>query len=179
MTFQTNRANFVASSEEALFDVSELFFSRTDARGVIACGNEVFRRVSGYTWDELINAPHKIIRHPDMPKGVFHILWDRIQRGIPTGAYVKNRAKDGRYYWVFAVVSPVEGGYLSVRLKPTSDTLKDVVDLYSEALAVETEKNVSPQESATSIRRKLAEAGFPELRRIFRVRHRQRDDSAR
>ncbi len=142
------------------FDISEVFFSRTDERGVIQAGNDVFRRISGYSWDELLNAPHKIIRHPDMPSGVFHILWDRIKRGLPTGAYVKNRAKDGRYYWVFAVVSPVEGGYLSVRFKPTSPLLDTVRAAYFEARAAEMADNLTPAQSAARIEGGLRDLGY-------------------
>ena len=58
-----------------------MFFSRTDERGIIRNGNYVFRRVSHFEWDELSGAPHKIIRHPDMPSAVFHIMWKRIQNG--------------------------------------------------------------------------------------------------
>ena len=91
---------------EAPFGLGEVFFSRTDQRGVIKTGNYVFKRVSNYEWEELIGAPHKIIRHPDMPKAVFWLLWDAIAKGKPVGAYVKNRAKDGLHYWVYACVVP-------------------------------------------------------------------------
>ncbi|HPE46849.1 MAG TPA: PAS domain-containing protein [Hyphomonas sp.] len=96
---------------ESRFEFNELFFSRTDESGIIKFGNSVFQRVSVYEWDELLNKPHKIIRNPDTPRAVFRLLWDSIKSGSPIGAYVKNRAKDGRYYWVFAIVTPVEGGY--------------------------------------------------------------------
>lgn len=161
MTFHTASQSFSAHQEEASFDVSELFFSRTDERGVIQAGNEVFRRISGFEWDELINAPHKIIRHPDMPKGVFQILWERIQRGLSTGAYVKNKAKDGKHYWVFAIVTPIEGGYISVRLKPTSPVFETVKAAYAEALAKEQSEGLTPEQSAASIRAHLGTLGFP------------------
>ena len=112
------------------FAIEELFLSRTDERGVIQSGNSVFARLAGYEWKELIGAPHRLIRHPDMPKGVFHLMWETLKAGHSFGGYVKNRSKDGRYYWVFAVVVPVEGGYLSVRLKPSAGVLDEVVKLY-------------------------------------------------
>jgi PAS domain S-box-containing protein len=108
------------SNSEAMFQISEAFYSRTDKRGVIQSGNDVFQRVAGYEWDDLIGAPHKLIRHPDMPKGVFQLMWDRIKEGKPTGAYVKNRRICGRFYWVFALIAPTEDGYISTRIKPTS-----------------------------------------------------------
>ncbi len=88
---------------EVPFDFDELFFSRTDKRGKIRSGNSVFHRISRFEWDELLGKPHNVIRHPDMPRGVFWLMWERIRRGLPTSAYVKNRAKDGRHYWVYAI----------------------------------------------------------------------------
>ena len=161
MSRQDFTSSTVTSKEEAPFEINELFFSRTDDRGVIISGNEVFRRISGYTWDELVGAPHKIIRHPDMPKGVFYILWERLKRGLATGAYVENRAKDGQYYWVYAIFSPVDGGYVSVRLKPTSSLFESVITLYAEALNREQEDGLLPVESAENIRAKLRDLGFP------------------
>ena len=77
------------------FKVSEAFFSTTDTRGVIQAGNRVFSRISGYTEAELIGKPHNIIRHPDVPRAVFKLLWDTLEAGQPICAYVKNMAKDG------------------------------------------------------------------------------------
>ena len=145
---------------EVPYFVEELFFSRTDERGIIRFGNSIFRRVSGYTWDELFRRPHNIIRHPDMPKAVFWLLWDTIKRGEPIGAYVKNRAKDGRHYWVLAIVTPVEDGYLSVRLKPTSDLLPVVAREYRNLSALETEQRLKPEKSAELLLKRLGELGF-------------------
>ncbi|MCA0044333.1 PAS domain-containing protein [Celeribacter litoreus] len=161
MSIHPRGGNFSVSTQEVPFEFSELFFSRTDTRGVIASGNEVFRRISGFSWEELVGAPHKIIRHPDMPKGVFYILWERIKKGLPTGAYVKNRAKDGKYYWVYAVVSPIPGGFLSVRLKPSSEMFGQVQALYASILGRETEEGLTPEESASAIRKALRYLGFP------------------
>lgn len=161
MSLQYSTTSFAAQNDEAPFKIEELFFSRTDDRGVIAAGNEVFRRVSEYSWEELVGAPHKVIRHPDMPKGVFYILWERIKKGLATGAYVKNRSKDGRYYWVFAIVSPIEGGFVSVRLKPTSKVFESAKAAYAEFLKYEETEGVTPEQSAAAIRAKLRELGFP------------------
>lgn len=145
------------------FHISELFFSRTDGRGVIASGNAVFRRVAGYGWDEVIGAPHKIVRHPDMPKAVFWLLWDRIKAGEPIGAYVKNRTKGGGYYWVFAVVMPIPGGYLSVRLKPSSDLFEKVQTVYATRCAAEqaATPDIPPEESAAALLHTLKKLGYP------------------
>lgn len=146
---------------EKPFDVQEIFFSRTDARGVISAFNSVFMRIAGYSADDLLNAPHRIIRHDDMPKAVFWLLWTAIQSGKPIGAYVKNRAKDGRFYWVFAVVTPVEGGYLSVRLKPTSAILAVVEREYAALRQIEKLEKLSPEDSAMRLLERLATLGFP------------------
>lgn len=146
----------------APFSERELFFSRTDERGVILSGNGVFQRVADYPWDKLIGAPHKIIRHPDMPRAVFWLLWQTIQAGKPIGAFVKNLAQDGLHYWVFATVSPVGEGYLSVRLKPTSPLLPVVEAEYAKLRAMEQEENLSPEVSGHRLLARLEEMGFPD-----------------
>lgn len=124
-------------NEPREFEVGELFFSTTDLKGRIQRANDVFERIAAYSWAELSNKPHNIIRHPDMPRIVFQILWDYIQSGRPVVAYVKNLAHDGRYYWVVALVTPAEGGYLSVRFKPTSPIRDKIEHLYKELRAIE------------------------------------------
>lgn len=147
------------TSGEAPFEIDEIFFSRTDVRGVIAAANDIFCRIADYELDALIGAPHKIIRHPDMPKGVFHLMWDRIKQGQTVGAYVRNRARDGLSYWVFAVVAPVEGGYLSTRIKPTGPTLETISALYADLRAREGAGRLSPEESAAALVEALAPLG--------------------
>ena len=127
----------VSEDREAPFTVEELFFSTTDRRGRIRSGNQVFVRTSGYARDELLGRPHNLIRHPDMPRTAFWLLWRAISDGEPFAAYVKNRAKDGAYYWVLAYVVAAADGYLSVRLKPTSALFEVVQQVYGEMLAVE------------------------------------------
>ncbi|OCW57218.1 hypothetical protein AWJ14_11560 [Hoeflea olei] len=154
----------LAGEREAAFGFDELFFSRTDTRGKIASGNAVFRRISRYDWDELLGSPHNIIRHPDMPRGVFWLMWDQIRQGRPIGAYVKNRAKDGSAYWVFAIITPVEGGYLSVRLKPGSPLLAQVAAEYHALLAAERDEGLAPAASAQRLLGRLAALGFADYR---------------
>lgn len=147
------------STSEALFHLSELFYSRTDERGVIEAGNSVFQRVAGHEWDDLIGAPHKIIRHSDMPKGVFQLMWDTLKDGQPMGAYVKNRRKDGRYYWVYALVAPVDGGYVSTRMKPTSELHQKVIEVYKELLQEE-QNGLNPKASSERLLEMLKNLGF-------------------
>lgn len=146
--------------EESPFADGELFFSRTDPHGVIRHGNAVFQRVSRYDWDELIGKPHKIIRHPDTPRAVFWLLWDTIRRGEPVGAYVKNRAKDGCYYWVFAIVTPVEDGFLSVRLRPGGPLFETVRAVYQACAEAERAEDLAPEASAARLLACLGELGF-------------------
>jgi hypothetical protein len=80
MSFVEKRTVYRPQKGEAPFGLEESFYSRTDTRGIIASGNFVFQRVSHYSWEELIGAPHKTIRHPDMPKGLFSLFWDTIKR---------------------------------------------------------------------------------------------------
>lgn len=123
--------------EPRQFELNELFFSTTDKNGVIRTGNSVFARVSGYEMAELVDKPHSYIRHPDMPRAVFKLLWDYLNGGKPIVAYVKNMAADGRFYWVVALVTPTDEGYLSIRFKPSSDLFPKVELLYKELLAIE------------------------------------------
>ena len=124
---------------ERQFAIDELFFSTTDAKGIITSGNAVFSRVAAYDEEEMIGKPHSLIRHPDMPRCVFKALWDTIEQGQTIAAYVKNRAKTGQPYWVMATVAPCSRGYLSVRLKPTSKYLEIAKAVYPELRALELE----------------------------------------
>jgi len=139
LTHTPHRPRITPVNSPSEFDVAELFFSTTDRKGIIGTGNSVFVRVSGWTQEELVGAPHNIIRHPDMPRSVFALLWQYLGQQRPIAAYVKNMAKDGRYYWVLATAVPLTQGYLSVRLKPTSPLLATVEPLYAELLAAERE----------------------------------------
>ncbi|EPZ50194.1 hypothetical protein M902_0842 [Bacteriovorax sp. BAL6_X] len=150
----------MSKDRESDFDFDELFFSRTDKRGVIASGNSVFQRVSQYEWEEMLDRPHKVVRHPEMPRGVFSLLWDTIAQDKMIGAYINNRAKDGSNYWVFALVSPIEDGYLSVRLKPSSNFFEILKEKYSELTQLESRKKLSPSQSQEILLTMVTELGF-------------------
>ncbi|WP_424978613.1 PAS domain-containing protein [Leisingera sp. S232] len=160
MSFEDRALAAQSNGRESAFALDEVFFSRTDTRGVITAGNAVFSRVAKHPLEELLGAPHKIIRHPDMPRAVFQILWDTINAGGTVGAYVKNRAKDGSYYWVFAVVTPCDGGYLSARIKPTSPLFKTVVQEYATLRQAEQAEELNPSASAARLLARLKELGF-------------------
>ncbi len=149
---------------ESKFNEDEIFFSTTDKKGIILSGNSVFYKVAKYSPEELIGKPHNIVRHPDMPKTVFKLLWNYIQSKKPIVAYVKNLAKDGSYYWVLALVLPVvdEKGeilkYLSMRIKPTTDFINIIPEIYKEMLKIEKEKGI--EEAEELLFNRLYQLGF-------------------
>lgn len=154
--------------EEVPFGIGEMFYSRTDPRGVILAGNAVFQRVSGYSWSELIGAPHRVIRNPVTPRAVFRILWTAIETGEPAVAYVCNRAADGRPYWVLATVLPFGNGYLSIRLKPSSTLFPVVKALYAELSAAEVAGR-SIEDSVAALGAALRERGFADYAAFMRA----------
>lgn len=129
----------------------ELFFSTTDARGVIEKANAVFVRLSEHDWDELVGAPHNVIRHDDMPGGAFRLMWDALRAGHPFCAYVVNRAASGTPYEVFATITPLGSGYLSVRSKPCATALHDAaLSLYGPARAAERDQRAAGASAAAA-----------------------------
>lgn len=127
--------------------LEDMFFSTTDPRGLILQANEVFVRLARQSADQLLGAPHNIIRHPDMPGGAFRIIWSSLHDGEPVAAYVVNLAADGSAYWTFATVVPVEHGYLSVRSRPLCDTTRaDVGQIYRDVR----EKEMSARDRGAS-----------------------------
>ncbi|MFO0921750.1 MAG: PAS domain-containing protein [Pirellulales bacterium] len=141
------------------FPLESLFFSTTDAHGIILHGNHLFTEISEYTEQELIGAPHSIIRHPDMPRAVFQLLWDTIRARKTIAAYVKNLSKSGRYYWVLALAMPCRDGYLSIRLKPTTQLLQAVQTIYARLLFVERTIEVEPKQRKAAIAASTEELG--------------------
>ena len=119
---------------------NDFIVSKTDLKGRITYCNHIFMQLAKYSEEELIGAPHNIIRHPDMPRIVFKLLWDRIQNKDEIFAYVKNLSKDGGYYWVYANVTPsldVNGnliGYYSVRRKPSEEGIRACEELYAKLI---------------------------------------------
>ncbi len=154
------KSNSGVTTQESKFNFDELFFSQTDPKGIILTGNSVFQRVSEYVWDEIKNQPHNLIRHPDMPKGVFFVLWKYLQSGKPLAAFVKNRSKFGNYYWVFALAMPIEGGFLSVRLKPSGDLLRTIEAEYQKLRKIEQAEKISPEESSKRLVLRIQELGY-------------------
>ncbi|WP_295055816.1 PAS domain-containing protein [Sulfuricurvum sp.] len=132
--------------KEAKFENDELFFSITDHASTILSGNEVFVRISGYKKEELIGQFHNIIRHPDMPRIAFKVVWDHLKSDKPVVAYVKNKTKEGGYYWVLAAVFPLNDRFVSIRIKPTSAIFAVVRELYFKLLMAETSGGMEASE---------------------------------
>ena len=111
-----NRKKPFPVDKEINLDPTKTIMSKTDTRGIIEYANEYFMEISGYEEFELMGRPHNIIRHPDMPKTIFKLMWDSIEKGQNIHAFVKNMAKDGRYYWVltnFEIKKDAEGNVIS------------------------------------------------------------------
>jgi len=129
------RTNTPVTQNEYIMEDGKTIVSSTDLQGNINYANPYFIEVSGFTEDELMGAPQNVVRHPDMPVEAFADLWATIKGGMPWTGLVKNRCKNGDYYWVLANVTPVieQGkpvGYLSVRTKPTREQVRAADDLY-------------------------------------------------
>ena len=136
---------------ERTFDTDEIIVTKTDLQGKLTYGNRTFYRLAGYSEKECLGSQHNIIRHPEMPRCVFKLLWDTVTSGNEIFAYVNNRSKNGDFYWVFAHVTPsldASGnavGYHSNRRVPDEHVLsKHIVPLYKQLLEVEM-ANSSPK----------------------------------
>lgn len=149
--------------QERQFPENEIIVSKTDLKGKILYGNRIFIELSGYTEKELLGKPHNIVRHPDMPKVIFKLLWSYIQQGKEIIAYVKNLSKDGSFYWVKAFVTPSFNGkgeivgYHSIRLKPTETAKESISALYKELLEVEQREGI--KKSQERLEQVLAQKG--------------------
>lgn len=145
-------------AKETPFDISEVFFSRTDKKGIIQSYNLTFAKISEYSGEELTGSAHNLIRHPDIPRAVFKLFWDTIKSDRPIGAYVKNMSQSGSYYWVFALALPIQEGYISLRLKPTSAIFQKIPSLYASML--EAEKSAGMDAATEVLMSALHSLGF-------------------
>ena len=130
------RNNQPITQRERTFPAQQRLISTTDAKGVITYCNDAFVEISGFSREELMRAPHNLVRHPDVPPAVFDHMWTTLKKGLPWMGIVKNRCKTGDHYWVNAYVTPVfDGervvGYESVRVKPTAEQVRRAEALYS------------------------------------------------
>lgn len=137
------KKDIVPTSQERLMRENDFIVSKTDLKGRIIYGNEIFIEFSGYSEEELLGSQHNIIRHPDMPRAVFGLLWDYLSKDKEIFAFVKNMSKDGGFYWVFTHVAPMKDknnnkiGYTSVRRMPNPKAIPIVTAVYNAMLDAE------------------------------------------
>ncbi|MBL4900394.1 MAG: PAS domain-containing protein [Colwellia sp.] len=145
--------------KENLLKYDDLIVTKTDLKGNITYCNECFLNISALEEKEALNQPHSIIRHPDMPKAVFQLLWNTLKQGDEFFGIVKNLSTDGNHYWVFANITPSFDesgktiGYFSVRRKANSALVKIMSNLYKKMLQAEVSQNNAQQaiEASTQI----------------------------
>jgi aerotaxis receptor len=123
------------SSRELKLNNDSFLLSETDEKGIIRFANEEFCEFAEYKLEELIGKPHNIVRHPDMPKAAFKDLWQTVQSGKAWKGFVKNKTKNGNYYWVFATVFPFKScdgsrGYISCRRMAAQSEIDKYEELY-------------------------------------------------
>ncbi|PIE26987.1 MAG: aerotaxis receptor Aer [Micrococcales bacterium] len=155
------------TGRERTFGAEEIIVSKTDPKGRITYANDVFVRVSKYSLNELIGSPHSLIRHPKMPRGIFHLLWQTILSKQEIFAYVNNLAADGANYWVLAHVTPTYGNsgqiisFHSNRRLPAPGAVRTISTVYEEMLAWEQNQQGRPaqiaEQSAQRLTHRLAE----------------------
>ena len=133
----------MSASKEHIVDVDAFLVSKTDTKGRITYCNEPFLKIVGAKQNELLGKPHNIIRHPDMPRIVFKLLWEYVKSKREIFAYVKNKSFDGGYYWVFAnITASLDAnknivGYYSVRRKPNPKAIEIIEPIYKNLIELE------------------------------------------
>lgn len=154
------------SSEKKLAD-DDFIVSKTDVSGRITYANRIFMEIAGYAEHQLLGVQHNIIRHPDMPRGVYRFMWNTLKAGDEFFGFAKNLCADGGFYWVFANITPdydSQGqlqGYYSVRRNPPRSALETIVPLYNEMLAIEKKSSVkeAPDKSLEYLFDVVAQSG--------------------
>jgi len=133
----------IPKDKEYFFD-DNVIISQTDTKGIITYGNRLFFKVSGYDKEEIVGQPHNILRHPDMPKEVFHKLWETIQSGQVWNGLIKNLRKDGLYYWVDTEILPVRDedtqeiiGYIAARKAASRKDIQENEEIYQKMLEMQ------------------------------------------
>ncbi|MGR8932618.1 MAG: PAS domain-containing protein [Gammaproteobacteria bacterium] len=161
------KPSITPNSNEKRLSEEDFIVSKTDSSGRITYANRIFMEIAGYPEHELLGVQHNIIRHPDMPRGVFRFMWNTLKSGKEFFGFAKNLCSDGGYYWVFANITPdydKDGalqGYYSVRRHPPRSALEVIIPVYREMLAIEKQSSVkeAPDKSLEYLRDVVAKAG--------------------
>jgi PAS domain S-box-containing protein len=166
------------TGREVMFGTEEILVTKTDLTGHITYSNEVFLKVAGYAEEETIGRPHSFIRHPDMPRCVFKLLWDSIEAGREIFAYVFNMSRSGDHYWVMAHVTPTVDehgrtiGFHSNRRCPDRGQVAQIKPIYDLLLAEErkhTRKADALDASMQLLEKILAERGQTYEQFVFSI----------
>jgi len=132
----------------------DMIVSKADEKGNITYTNPIFMKISGYSQGDLLDQPHSILRHPDMPKAIFKYLWDNIKQGKDVNAFVKNLCKDGSFYWVLAQVRMAKNpdgsfrNYVSTRRQMSANARSVIEPLYAKLVEIEKSGGLEASEKA-------------------------------
>ena len=164
------------SGIEKTFKPDEVIVSKTDTTGRITYANDIFITMSGFSEEELLNQPHNILRHPDMPRCVFKLLWERIAQGHEVFAYVINRSQNGDHYWVLAHITPCYdsaggiAGYHSTRRVALPSALKTIEPIYEKLRSIEaqfSDRKAGMAEALKVLVGMISDAGFTDYDRFI------------
>ena len=179
------------TGNEIFLDENDMIVSKTDAQGIITYGNSKFIEVSGYSEEELLKSCHNIIRHPNMPKAMFKMMWDYIQNDKNIMVVIKNMAKNGDHYWVttdFNIIKDKDNvvqNYIAFRQAPSRDVIKIIEPIYEKMSEIEKagsidastryfeeflkEKNMSYEEFVEDLAKPKGTAGviFEKMKKLF------------
>jgi PAS domain S-box-containing protein len=150
-TFYKNRP--IPNNIETKIDPSQVIMSKTDLKGVIQYADDYFIRISEYNIDDIMGQPHNIIRHPDMPRLVFKLMWDKLKKGEGLFAIVKNLTKSGSFYWVLARIEPIYNvnneikAYVSYRKAAPPKAVERIENYYQILTSIEKKKNLETSEN--------------------------------
>lgn len=167
------KQSIIPTNREVQLSLDELIITKTDPSGRITYANKVFMKICDFSEEQLLGEHHHIIRHPDMPRGVFYGLWDTIKQGREFFGVIKNLTANGDYYWVLANVRPDKQdgkivGYFSVRRTPSRKLIESIIPIYKQMLSME---NGSGQDVAKNswgwLEKQLKEKGFTYERYIL------------
>ena len=157
------------TGRERFFQKDEVIVSKTDLNGKITYANTVFLQIADFEEHEVLGQPHSMIRHPDMPRSVFKLMWDTLESQREIFAYVINMTKYGDHYWVYAHVTPTIGadgrttGYHSNRRVPDAGPVARIKEIYAALLAEErrhTDKRAQLEAGTALLQRTLLETGM-------------------
>lgn len=141
--------------------IGEILYSRSDSDGLIRCVNEAFVRFSGYPAVDLLGKSYRILRDPQTPGAIYDLLWRRLDSRQPAATYLCNRARSGDSHWMFAIVLPLNGGFISLHLPPMAGIFTDIPEIYRESVAREAEDRADPDRNTRTLRRLALARGFP------------------